>query len=170
MITQIFTTKKLEAVTKEFISEKESKTNDFLGDWNAILFYVSGKKCWMLINKLTKYMLILQDVKKADLKRIDLIFKETIYSQLLFDGIIVEFSLIEKIIGEVKLCKTDNDRSSNGLLNHNIWIMEDWKEEFKNFDNMNFRDLNNRLNSVPVKSIGWKHPKEKMAEVLMSFS
>ena len=62
--TRIFTTRKLEKITKEFITENETINNEYLGDWTSTLFYVSHKKCWLLINKMTKYLLILPNVKK----------------------------------------------------------------------------------------------------------
>jgi len=49
-------------------------------------------------------------------------------------------------------------------------FFEDWKKEFGSFENMDFRDLNSRLNSSPNKMIDWKYPKEKMAEVLKAYA
>ena len=168
--TKIYTTRKLEKVTKEFISENDIIENEYLGDWTSTLFYVSNKKCWLLINKLTKYLLILPNVKKTDLKNISSIFKETFYAQLIYDGIIIEYELIEKIIGEIKLCETNNDRSTNGSLNNCLLFLEDWKYEFGDYGNMNFRDLNGRLNSSPNKMLKWKYPKEKMDEIIKAYA
>ena len=50
--TNIYTTRKLEKVTKEFISENDTIENEYLGDWTSTLFYVSQKKCWLLISQL----------------------------------------------------------------------------------------------------------------------
>jgi hypothetical protein len=166
--TKIFTTRKLEKTTKEFIYKNDKVENEFLGDWTSTLFYVNHKKCWLLINKLTKYLLILPNVKKTDLKNLSSIFKETLYAQLTFDGIITKPELIENIIGDIKLYETDNDRSANGSLNNCLLFLEDWKYEFGDFDNINFRDLNSRLNSSPNKMLNWKYPKEKMAEMIKS--
>jgi hypothetical protein len=168
--TNIYTTRKLEKVTKEFISENDTIENEYLGDWTSTLFYVSQKKCWLLINKLTKYLLILPNMKKNDLKNLTSIFRETFYAQLVFDGIITDFELIEKIIGEIKLCETNNDRSTNGSLNNCLFQIEDWKFEFDGFENMNFRDLNGRLNSSPNKMLNWKYPKEKMNEMIKAYA
>lgn len=164
--TKIFTTRKLEKVTKNFISENDIFENEYLGNWTSTLFYVSQKKCWLSINKLTKYLLILPNMKKTDLKNLSSIFKETFYAQLMFDGIIIDFELIDKIIGEIKLSETDNDRSANGSLNNCLFQIEDWKYEFGGFENMNFRDLNGKLNSSPNKMLNWKYPKEKMKETI----
>ena len=168
--TNIYTTRKLEKVTKEFIFENDTIENEYLGDWTSTLFYVSQKKCWLLINKLTKYLLILPNMKKNDLKNLTSIFRETFYAQLVFDGIITDFELIEKIIGEIKLCETNNDRSTNGSLNNCLFQIEDWKFEFDGFENMNFRDLNGRLNSSPNKMLNWKYPKEKMNEMIKAYA
>ena len=168
--TSIYTTRKLEKTVKEFISENEQNTNEYLGEWTATLFYVSHKKCWLIINKLTKYLLILADIKKSDLKNISKIFKETFYAQLIYDGIVVEYELIEKIIGEIELLETNNDRSTNGSLNNCLLYFDDWKYEYGDFENMPFRDLNNRLNSSPNKMLNWLYPKEKMEELIKVYA
>ena len=168
--TSIYTTRKLEKTVKEFISENEQKTNENLGDWTSTIFYVNHKKCWLLINNLTKYLLILADIKKSDLKNISSIFKETLHSQLKYDGIDVGIEIIEKIIGEIKLYETNNNKSANGSLNNCLLYLEDWKFEYGHFDNMNFRDLNNRLNSSPNQMLNWKYPKEKMSEEIKAYA
>jgi hypothetical protein len=165
-ITRIFTTRKLEKVVAKYISENNSNKNDLLGDWSSTLFYVSHKKCWLVINKMTKYVLIIENVKNTDLKNISSIFKRALHEQLIYDGIKVDFGLIEKIIGKLYLYQTDNDRSTNGTLNSILPCLEDWKYEFGNFENMPFRELNGRLNGQPYKSLNWQFPKEKMKEII----
>lgn len=168
--TKIFTTRKLEKVTKEFISDNNKIENQYLGGWTSTLFYMSHKKCWLIINKQTKYILILPNVKKDDLKNISLIFKKTLHQQLIHDGINIDFKLIEKIIGEVRLCQTENDRSSIGSLNNILQYFEDWKLDFKSYENISFRELNGLLNSQPNKSLNWLFPKEKMDELLKVYA
>ena len=136
--TNLFTTRKLEKVVKGFISENDRIENKYLGDWTASLFYVDHKKCWLVINKQTKYVLILPDMKKADLKNISSIFKENFHQQLVYDGINVDYNLIEKIIGEINLYKTDGDRKTLGTLNNILAYLEHWKNEFGSFENMPF--------------------------------
>lgn len=104
------------------------------------------------------------NIKKADLKNISLIFKKTFHEQLIYDGIKVDYRLIEKIIGKINLCETDNDKNANGTLNNILPYFEDWKYEFGNFENMPFRELNGRLNNQPNKQLNWLYPKEKMNE------
>ena len=169
--TNIYTTRKLEKLINEFISEGLTVAieNEYLGNWTATLFYVNNKKCWLIINMLTKYLLILPNLKKSDLKNISTIFKEALTSQLNYDGIISDYELVEKIIGEINLCPTNNDRSANASLNNALYQMDDWKSEFGTFENMPFRDLNTRLNTSPSKILKWKSPKEKMKELIKAF-
>lgn len=170
METQIYTTRKLEKLVHKYLSEENSNENNYLGKWSANIFYVDHKKCWILINKLTKYILVLSDIKQADLNDITRIFTETFYSQLIYDGIIVEYDFIEKIVGKVELHKTDNDRSANGSLNNCLLYFDDWKYQYGNFENMPFKDLNGRLNSSPNKMLNWKYPKEAMDKLLSAYA
>ena len=170
METQIFTTRKLEKLVHKYLSAENSNENNYLGKWSANIFYVDHKKCWILINKLTKYILVLSDIKQSDLNDITRIFTETFYSQLIYDGIIVEYDFIEKIVGKVELHKTDNDRSANGSLNNCLLYFDDWKYQYVNFENMPFRDLNGRLNSSPNKMLNWIYPKEAMDKLLSAYA
>ena len=170
MKTQIYVTRKLEKTLSKNISKEVGTKNQYLGKWSANIFYVSKKKCWLLANSRTKYILVLSNIKKNDLKNISNVFKETFYSQLIYDGIIVDYNLISKIIGEIELCETDNDRSTNSYINYSLLYFKDWKYEFKNYENMPFRDLNNRLNSLPSKMLNWKRPREKMDELIKTYA
>lgn len=170
MKTQIYVTRKLEKTLSENISKEVGVENQFLGKWSANIFYVSRKKCWLLANSTTKYILVLSDLKKSDLKNFSNIFKETFYSQLIYDGIIVDYDLINKIIGEVELCETNNDRSANSYINYSLLYFKDWKYEFETYENMPFRDLNHRLNSLPSKMLNWERPREKMAELIKTYA
>ena len=74
MITPIYTTKKLEKLIKKLIIINKIDEFGILGKWNATMFYVNSKKCWLISNALTQYNVILTDVKSADLGSIGTIF------------------------------------------------------------------------------------------------
>ena len=167
--TAIYTSRKLEKQIKGFISENHSEENEYLGEWNATLFYVSHKKCWLFLNKLTNYRFIIPDVKKADVKNISNIFKENFHAQLAIDGINKDYKLIDKIIGDIALCETNNDRRQNGFINDCMFNINIWKEQFGSFENMPFRELNRRLNDVPIKLVKWGLPKDNMRKLLDTF-
>ena len=164
--TNIYVTRKLEKTVREFITENKRIDNGYLGDWNSTLFHINHKKCWLIINKLTKYILVLPNIRKADLKNISSIFKKTFHEQLIQDGIKVNYELIEKIVGEITLHETDNDRSIMGNLNDVLPYFEDWKYEYGNYENMPFRKLNGILNGRPKKQLNWLFSKEKMSEMI----
>ena len=149
--TRIHTTKKLEKLIKKLISTDEKTESGILGKWNATVFYVDRKKCWLITNGLTKYNVILTNIKTSDLKNIETIFKEALYGQLTYDGIITEFENLDAIIGGIDFLPTDNDRSTTGFQNHNLEALEWWKNEFGLLENMPIKDLTNRLNTSPIQ-------------------
>lgn len=138
-------------MVKALISTDQNGDCGKLGKWNATVFYVDRKKCWLLTNGLTKYNVVLADIKTADLKIIDLIFKEAFHKQLMFDGITVEFEKLNSIIGELVFLPTDNDRKTTGFQNHRLQELDWWKYEFGSLENMPIRDLTNRMNDAPIK-------------------
>ena len=123
--TKIHTTKKLEKLIKKLISTDQNAEYAKLGKWNATVFYVERKKCWLLTNGITKYNVILTDIKAADLKNIDSIFRNSLYTQLIYDGIMTDFKYLESIIGELNFLPTDNDRSTTAFQNQRLYEL-DW--------------------------------------------
>ena len=150
MSTKIHVTKKLEKLVKKVIVTNQVEDCGVLGKWNATVFYVDRKKCWLVTNGLTKYNVILTDVKAGELKKIDEIFKDAFYGQLVYDGIITDFKNLEQIIGPVAIKPTDNDRSTTGFQNNYLSTLEEWKEEFGSLERMPIKDLTNRLNTIPI--------------------
>nr|WP_143017686.1 hypothetical protein [Kriegella aquimaris] len=69
-------------MVKKLISTDRNADCGKLGKWNATIFYVDRKKCWLLTNGLTKYNVVLTDIKTSELKNIESIFKESFYGQL----------------------------------------------------------------------------------------
>ena len=124
MRTTIHTTKKLEKLIKKLISTNEKAECGILGKWNANVFYVDRKKCWLITNGKTKYNVILTDIKSTDLKNIEQIFKDAFYAQLTYDGIITDFDYLDSIIGKIDFLPTDNDRRTTGFQNTNLQSLQ----------------------------------------------
>ncbi|WP_334113776.1 DUF6933 domain-containing protein, partial [Paucihalobacter sp.] len=118
--TSIHLTKKLEKLVKKLISKEPEGSDALLGNWNATVFYVDRKKCWLITNADTKYNVVLTDIKASDLKRIEHLFKNAFYGQLVYDGIIIDFETINAAIGSLQFLPTNNDRSTLGFQNHSL--------------------------------------------------
>ena len=150
MGTKIHTTKKLERLIKKLISTDEKTEGGILGKWNATVFYVTRKKCWLVTNGLTKYNVILTDIKASNLKNIEHIFKNTFYEQLAYDGIITEFEDLDSIIGRLGFYPTDNDRSTTAFQNQRLQDFDWWKYDFASLEDMPIKELTNRMNTSPI--------------------
>ncbi|WP_117882284.1 DUF6933 domain-containing protein [Aureibaculum luteum] len=150
MRTPIHTSKKLEKLVKKLIQTNSKRECGILGKWNATVFYVDRKKCWLISNAKTQYLVILTGIKTTELKNIEEIFKNAFYGQLVYDGIITDFENLNEIIGELEFLPTDNDRKTMGFQNHRIRDLEWWKDEFGSLENMPIKDLTNRLNTSPI--------------------
>ncbi len=150
MKTRIHTSKKLEKLVKKLIQTDLNDECGILGKWNATVFYVDRKKCWLVSNAKTQYNVILLDIKIQDLNRIEEIFKNALYGQLVYDGIITDFDNLCAIIGGLIFLPTDNDRKTTGFQNHRLQDLDWWKYEFGSLENMPIKDLANRINTTPI--------------------
>ncbi|MEZ4800279.1 MAG: hypothetical protein R2809_11000 [Flavobacteriales bacterium] len=150
MRTKIHTTKKLQKLVEKLISTEQKTDDGILGKWNATVFYVDKKKCWLITNGLTKYNVILADIKASDLKNIEQIFKNSLYGQLSYDGIITDLGNLELIIGKLDFLPTDNDRSTTGFQNQRLYELDWWKCDFGGLENMPIKELTNRMNTSPI--------------------
>lgn len=150
MKTPVYTSKKLEKLIKKLIQKDSSDQCGILGKWNATVFYMDRKKCWLISNAKTQYVVVLTDIKVADFKNIEQLFKNALYGQLVYDGILTEFENVSLEIGELEFLPTDNDRKTIGFQNHHLHELEWRKHEFGSLDNMPIKDLVNRLNTSPI--------------------
>ncbi len=162
-VTEIYTSRKLETIIPEALIQKEpcGKYNP-PGRWSATVFFVSHKKCLLVTNSITRYSVFLPGIRKSDFKNLSEIFINTLIEQLKRDNIPSEGLDIRKLIGQVTLHKTDNNRPIIGTQKYIIENIDDWKYEFGAFENWDFRDINRRVNGVPYKQLGWLFPREKM--------
>tara|TARA_R110002167_G_scaffold360062_3_gene577489 strand:+ start:14198 stop:14725 length:528 start_codon:yes stop_codon:yes gene_type:complete len=149
--TKIHTTKKLEKLVKKLILTDQGTDSGKLGKWNATVYYVDRKKCWLFTNGLTKYNVILTDIKTSDQVNIESIFKESFYGQLIYDGIILDYGEVDSMIGELVFLPTDNDRRTTAFQNHRLQELDWWKYEFGSLENMPIKDLTNRMNTSPIR-------------------
>lgn len=152
--TNIYLTKKLEKLVKKMISKDIHGSNSILGNWNAAVFYVDRKKCWLITNATTKYNVLLTDINASELKNIENIFKNAFYAQLVYDGIIINIETIHKTIGTLNFLCTNNDRSTLGFQNYSLSALEWWKYQYGGLDNMPIKELTNRLNTSPFHKDG----------------
>ena len=150
MRTPIYTSKKLEKTIKKIIQTDKTSETGILGKWNATIFYVDRKKCWLISNAKTQYCLILPDIKSTDLNTIEKKFKNSLYEQLKNDGIYIEFDKMSEMIGDIKFYPTDNDRKTAGFQNNKLANLECWKIDYEKYENMPFIDLASGLNSTPI--------------------
>jgi|TARA_R110000850_G_C9994993_1_gene467541 hypothetical protein len=150
MQTYIHTSKKLEKTIKPLIQKNPGIDESLLGKWNATLFYVNRKKCWMVTNAQTQYNVLLTDIKAAHLKNIEQIFKDTFYTQLVYDGIIIPFETVVTLIGNISFLPTDNDRSTTAFQNHRLEDMEYWKAKYGSLEHMPIKKLNHNMNTSPI--------------------
>lgn len=148
--THIHTTKKLEKLVKKLMSTDQESNPGILGKWKANIFYVNRKKCWLITNGLTKYNVILTDIKASDYKKMDQIFKDALCAQFIYDGIPMNFETLDTMVGKLNFLPTDNDRSTAGFQNQSIELLDWWKDEFGTIENMPINDLTNRMNTVPI--------------------
>lgn len=152
--TNIHLTKKLEKLVKKLVSKEPEGSDALLGNWNATVFYVDRKKCWLITNAITKYNVVLTDIKASNLKNIEHIFKNAFYGQLVYDGIITDFETINAAIGCLQFLPTNNDRSTLGFQNHSLEALDWWKYQYGGLDNMVIKELTHRLNTSPFHKDG----------------
>ncbi|WAC02156.1 hypothetical protein N7U66_05385 [Lacinutrix neustonica] len=162
MTTPIYISKKLEKLVSKYVSQPTIESISKLGKWNGTVFYVNRKKCWLIVNAETKFSLIIPDLKASDIKNFQNVFLDNLYSQFIYENIILDFKELKRYIGEINILPTDGDRKTIGTQNYYLENIEYWKYEYGTFENMPFRDIAKRLNFTPTEVFKWKNPREVM--------
>lgn len=162
-ITDIYTSKKLESIIPKSLIQNDSSTNlNPLGKWNATVFSVSRKKCLLLTNSITRWSLMLSDIKKSDYANLSETFITTFIDQLRIENISFSESTLRELVGEIAFHRTDNDKAIIGTQNYLLGYVDFWKSKYGPIENWNFRILNTHINSVPYKQLGWLSSNERM--------
>lgn len=165
--TEIYTSRKLESnVSKELIQKESIGKYNPLGKWNATIFFVSRRKCLLITNSITRYSVFIPGIKKADFKNLSELFINAFTEQLKRDAILNKELDVRKLIGEIKLHKTDNNRPIIGTQNYILESIDTLKKRYRSFEDWNFRDINKRVNGIPYKQLEWMFPREKMRILL----
>jgi hypothetical protein len=156
-MTSIHVTKKLEKTIRKIVRTElpEGKPGP-LGKWNAALFYVDRKKCWLVTNAHTKYSVILPDITSATLPTIDKLFRFALGDQLLYDGFKISLDEVEHLIGDIIFLPTDNDRKTTTFQNHRLFELEFYKYRYGSLEDMPLNKLTNYMNTCPTR-IGKGH-------------
>lgn len=147
--TPIHLSKKLEKILKKHIQKEAPAEPGILGSWNATVFYVQRQKCLMITNSPSRYTVLLPGFAAKDAPNFSKHFLDALFTQLTYDGIIMNIKEVEELTGEVLLLPTNNNRPIIGTQNYNIGIFENyWNNEFGSLENMPVNDLANRLNKT----------------------
>ena len=165
-MTNIFATKKLEKIIQKKIEGNDLIVENSLGDWNAHVFYVAKKKCILFVNAKTLFSVIIPQFSTKNIDRIDELFIDTFYNQLLFEKIDVNYENIRSKIGQLKFRSTNNNRKAIGVLNYNIETMNILKKRFSIFNSSVIREMTERLNAAPFNQLDWKSPHKEMVSLL----
>jgi len=125
-MTTLFCSHKLERFFGKVDPYLEPDYGNKFGNWNGHLFTIERKKFLLFTNDKTAYSFVLADIKKADLKDFDNLFKEALIRQLDFDLRINERQEIEirTALMDLRLTKTNNNRSILGTMNEFISIIK----------------------------------------------
>jgi len=123
-MTTIYCSNKL----KDFIGSTrltsvDNSTENPFGDWNSHLFYFDRHKHLIFVNNKSFYSVIIEDIKKADLKNFDKLFLNRLTDQLVYDKVIdISDALItiQKIL-PFRLTNTNNDKKTIGTMNEFIF-------------------------------------------------
>jgi hypothetical protein len=149
-MTTIYCSNKLkEFIGPSSLSSEGSVTQNPLGDWNAHLYYFNRQKHLIFVNNLSYYSIIIENIKKAELKNFDKLFINRLTDQLVFDKVIdISDSLltIQKLL-PLQLSSTNNDKKTIGTMNEFILSYKSIRES-NNWFNKPLIEINHAVNDT----------------------
>ncbi|UJH92419.1 hypothetical protein LZ575_07855 [Antarcticibacterium sp. 1MA-6-2] len=132
----------MKKLTKKLIatSDDENQEISILGKWNSNVFYVNRKK--LAGNKFPyKIFSYFVGYLSADHLRIDTIYKDSLFTQITYDGVFIELTVIDSLIGDLKFFPRDNDRRTIGFQNSIFQTLDYRKEKYGKLENWCRRKL-----------------------------
>lgn len=150
MITRIYVSNKIQKGYKKLVlNSLPDKSNliEHHNSWNANYLAMFGKKCWLLTHTVTRYTVIVPDVKAKDLDGFLSMFRENMINQLIKKHQ-VNPGKVHAFIGEVEFYPTNNDKSCIAYNNQRIQDLNYWKYEFDEFDDLPFSRIGSNVNEL----------------------
>ncbi len=150
MITRIYVSSKIQKGYKKLVLNTLPEKSDMLehqNSWNANYVAMFGKKCWILTHTITRYTVIVPDVKAKDIDRFLSLFLENMINQLIKSHI-VNPDKVNEFIGEVEFYPTNNDKSCIAYNNQRQQDLNYWKYEFDAYEEIPFYRIGSDFNEI----------------------
>ncbi|MEL7147910.1 MAG: hypothetical protein AAFO69_16170 [Bacteroidota bacterium] len=162
-MTNIYCTKKLEKlVGKKLLGQEEAQGNK-LGNWNADVFHLQGKKCLILMNDITYYSLFFLDIRKVDLLKFSELFYARFIEQLDYDKIDFPVECSPALIAETtaQFLPTNNNRKVLGTMTDFLRAVEYFFHDkyHGQLSNIDVNELNHNYTNFLVGALSPKQGK-----------
>ncbi len=122
MKTRIYVSDKIRKNYKKLsVNELPEKTEmqSHQNSWNAHYVAIFGKRCWVVTHSITRYTVIVPDVKAERLNNFRYFFLDNMINQLIKKHL-VDPEKIQKFIGDIEFYTTNGDRSCIAYINKRI--------------------------------------------------
>ncbi len=123
--------------------------------WNAHYVVIFGKRCWVVTHSITRYTVIVPDVKADKLANFRYFFLDNMINQLIRKHL-VDPNKIQGFIGDIEFFPTNGDRSCIAFINKRIEDIEYWKYKVENFEDFPFWTMASNFNDLGSKRIDGK--------------
>ena len=120
--------------------------------WNAHYVTIFGKRCWVVTHSITRYTVIVPDVKAERLNNFRFFFLDNMINQLIKKHL-VDPEKIQEFIGDFEFYPTNGDRSCIAYINKRIEDIDYWKYEVDDFDDFPFWMMGSNFNDLGSKLI-----------------
>lgn len=142
---------------------------DNLGDWYANLLHISRRKCVLFTSEKTLYSFLIARVKKADLIQLNELFLSHLVINLKSEGfdptIITHLQKKYRAFGIAKTTSKSVLGSMTDFALQLKYIFMDQQPP----ESSNVIAINQRMNRVPMKAIGYKYSIERLRAALSDF-
>ena len=157
------TQKLLKEIGIKDVSLIEVETHcDKFGDWYANLLYISRRKCVLFTNEKTLYSFLIPRVKRSSLTRLHELFLSELQINLFSEGF--DHTVVTDLPKKYRDFGIARTRSRSVL-----GSMTDFALQLKYIfmdregpDSSNIIEINQRINRVPMKAIGYKYSIERL--------
>jgi hypothetical protein len=153
MTTRIYVSSKIQKSYKKLTLNDLPEKSGMLeheNSWNANYVPMFGKKCWIVTHTITRYTVIIPDVKAKNIEHFQSIFRENMINQLI-KKYLINPDNVKEFIGEVKFYPTNGDRSTIAYNNQRMQDVSYWRYEFDSFEKIPFYKIGSNINELGTR-------------------
>ena len=138
-----------------------------LESWHANILRIEKRKCVLFTHDATLFSFFVPRLRRPEFDQLDIAFGEGLFRTMrLFDFTQTQIEQMLELSRHISYAKTNNRRVLGSMNNLTLHIEYSIADDDSGLDTTDLATMHQRINEIPFKAVGYKHPRERLKDLL----